>query len=205
MMQNQQKSSAKKQDPLNSKKTKSSQDFKGKTIQDIIQDATESGTNFFEKAKKMQEDVAHNVNDQVKNFMQNPTNAFKEATKRSGFDQATVFDAHRKNMETLNEANKMAVDVMRQITELQGQFMRQTFEDIDEVIRENLSFKSMNPQEQIAKNAQRLQTAVQRAMSHAGQISEVMLQSNKDLFKNVQNRFEEGIQEMKGAMNKTKH
>lgn len=155
---------------------------------------------FFAHAKKMQENV--------KNFTpytKDVENMMKDSMKMPEFDQEKMLKAHRKNMEALNEANKMAVDVMRQITQMQGQFIRQTFEEIDEVIRENLALKNMTPQEQMAKNTQRVQGAVQRAMDHSNNISQVMIKSNQEMFKNVQNRFEEGMKEMQENLNKTKH
>ncbi|CAO4839023.1 MAG: hypothetical protein CNLJKLNK_00894 [Holosporales bacterium] len=155
---------------------------------------------FFAHAKKVQEDVK-----KFTPFNKDPQEMFKEMPKMSTEDREKILHLHRKNMETLNEANKMAVDVMRQITQMQGQFMRQTFEEIDEVIRENLAYKNVTPQEQMAKNTQRVQNAVQRAVEHSGNMSQIMLKSNQELFKNVQNQFEEGMKEMQAMMNKTKH
>ncbi|CAO5676185.1 MAG: hypothetical protein NEHIOOID_00656 [Holosporales bacterium] len=155
---------------------------------------------FFAHAKKVQEDVK-----KFTPFNKDPQEMFKEMPKMSIEDREKVLQLHRKNMETLSEANKMAVDVMRQITQMQGQFMRQTFEEIDEVIRENLAYKNVTPQEQMAKNTQRVQNAVQRAVEHSGNMSQIMLKSNQELFKNVQNQFEEGMKEMQAMMNKTKH
>lgn len=166
--------------------------------------AKASNTNhpFFDQAKKMQEQM-RKINpfaDQTETMMNKMNTQAKQ-----GFDRRHIFNMHKKNMEALNEANTMAVNVMQQIAQLQGRFMEQTFQDIDQIIQENLEFKMQSPEEQFANNSKHMKNAVDRAVAHSNSISQIMLKSNQDLFKNVQNRFEEGMREMHDNINKTKH
>lgn len=158
--------------------------------------------NFFEQAKKMQEQMKkiNPFSEQTEKVADN----FK-ASAKFGLDKERILNMHRKNMEALNEANTMAVNVMKQISQLQGQFMEQTFQEIGDVIQENLNFKNMASGEHLARNKNVVKNAVERAFKHSTSISQIMLKSNQDLFKNVQNRFEEGMKEMQENINKTKH
>ncbi|CAO5674486.1 MAG: hypothetical protein HEEMFOPI_00068 [Holosporales bacterium] len=158
---------------------------------------------FMDASQKMQETIK-NMNP----FAKETATMFKNFNPKGELpkmDQDKMLKMHQKNMETLNEANKLALDVMRQIATLQGQFMSQTFQEVDHLIRENLAFKNQSPQEAAQKQTERFQGAVQRAMDHSHNVSQVMLKSNQELFKSVQNRFEEGMKEMNTTFNKTKH
>lgn len=159
---------------------------------------------FFDAAEKMQESVK-NFNPFLKDSQSHFFKNFSQTGDMPKMDNEKMFSMYKKNMETLGEANKLAVDVMRQIAQIQGQFMRQTFEEIDHVVKENLAFKNVEPEVQLKKNTEHFQGAVKRAMDHSTQVSQIMLKSNQDLFKSVQNRFDEGMKEMQANFNKTKH
>lgn len=164
--------------------------------------ASNNNKNFFEQAKKMQEQMKK-INPFSEHAEKMTDNM--QSSAKLGWDKERILDMHRKNMEALNEANTMAVNVMKQISQLQGQFMEQTFQEIGEVIQENLNFKNMASGDHITRNKKVVTNAVDRAFKHSTSISQIMLKSNQDLFKNVQNRFEEGMKEMQDNINKTKH
>jgi phasin family protein len=168
--------------------------------------ASNNNQNFFEQAKKMQEQMKkiNPFNDHAEKMADNMGDKMKTSAK-FGIDKERILDMHRKNMEALNEANTMAVNVMKQISQLQGEFMEQTFQEIGEVIQENLNFKKMASGDHMTRNKNVVTSAVERAFKHSTSISQIMLKSNQELFKNVQNRFEEGMKEMQENINKTKH
>lgn len=122
-------------------------------------------------------------------------NQFSKQAEMPKVNREAVMASHRKNLETLNEANKMAVDVMKSIATLQGQFMRQTFEDMNAYVKDVISQK-VNPE----AHSEKLKSAVSKAMEHSSNIANIMLKSNQDLFKTIQNRFEDGVEEMQHQM-----
>ncbi len=159
---------------------------------------------FQKSAEKVQENM-QNFNpfsDQGVNFYKKFQ---KTVSEPSGVNAEKTFAANKKNMESLQDANRMALEVMRQITELQGSFMQQTFEDVTEMVRENMSFKNKTPQEYMANQSERIQMAVSRAMEHSSNISNIMLKSNQKLFKSVKTQFDEGMKEMHIHLSKMKH
>lgn len=178
--------------------TDSKKEHKAPHTQDEIADM------FQKSAEKIQENM-HDFNpfadkgaDIYKKFQ-------KKVAKDSGFGADNNFAANKKNMESLQDANKMALEVMRQITELQGRFMQQTFEDVTDMVRENMSAKNKTPQEYMADQGERVQMAVSRAMDHSSNLSDIMLKSNQKLFKNVKTQFDEGMKEMHAHLSKMKH
>ncbi|PIZ33803.1 MAG: hypothetical protein COY39_01615 [Alphaproteobacteria bacterium CG_4_10_14_0_8_um_filter_37_21] len=129
----------------------------------------------------------------------------KKVAQESGFGSDKTFAANKKNMQSLQDANRMALEVMREITELQGRFMQNTFDDVTEMVRENMEFKNKTPQQYMADQGERMQMAVSRAMDHSSNVSDIMLKSNQKLFKNVKTQFDEGMKEMHIHLSKMKH
>jgi phasin family protein len=129
----------------------------------------------------------------------------KSVAEPSRINAEKTFAANKKNMESLQDANRMALEVMRQITELQSRFMEQTFNDVTEMVQENMAFKNKTPQEYMANQGERIQMAVSRAMEHSSNISNIMLKSNQQLFKSVKSQFDEGMKEMHIHLSKMKH
>ncbi len=159
---------------------------------------------FHKSAEKIQENMkdfnpfADKGADIYRNFQ-------KKVAKESSFGSGQTFAANKKNMESLQDANRMALEVMRQITALQGRFMQQTFDDVTEMVRENMEFSNKTPQEYMADQGERIQMAVSRAMDHSSNLSDIMLKSNQRLFKNVKTQFDEGMKEMHIHLSKMKH
>ena len=159
---------------------------------------------FKKSAEKIQENI-HDFNPFADTSAKLYENFQKKVAKESIFDADKTFAANRKNMESLQDANRMALEVMRQITDLQSRFMQQTFEDVTEMVRENMSFKHKTPQEYMSNQSERIQMAVNRAMDHSSNLSDIMLKSNQKLFKNVKTQFDEGMKEMHVYLSKMKH
>ncbi|MDP2194167.1 MAG: phasin family protein [Alphaproteobacteria bacterium] len=123
--------------------------------------------------------------------------------KQTNYEQK--FQSSKQNVESLQDAGKMAFEVMRQITELQSKFIQQAFDDMTDMLRENLQIKHKTPQEYFARQGERMHHAVSRAMEHSGKVSDIVLESNQELFKNVKSQFDEGMKELHTYMSKMKH
>lgn len=173
--------------------------------QDKVRHTQDEIADMFQKsAEKIQENM-QNFNP----FLDQGADLYKKFQKMvgasSGMHAEKTFSANKKNMESLQDANRMALEVMRQITELQSRFIQQTFDDATEMIRENMAFKNKTPQEYMADQGERIQMAVSRAMEHSSNISNIMLKSNQSLFTSVKTQFDEGMKEMHSHFSKMKH
>ena len=71
----------------------------------------------------------------TQNQFQKVKDTMKETVKNISkkmptLDKEAMMNSHKKNMEALTEANKMAIEVMKSLAHLQSQYVKQTFEDI---------------------------------------------------------------------------
>jgi hypothetical protein len=112
------------------------------------------------------------------------------AHKAHKVDHEAVLAGHKKNLEALTDANKMAVEVMKSIAELQGQFVRQTFEDMNKMIRENMSHKP-GEKKDFSVSADSFKNSMQKAVDHAGKVGEVLKKSGGEIHAHLKNHVEE--------------
>ena len=114
----------------------------------------------------------------------------EHAYKIPKVDHEAVLVGHKKNLEALTDANKMAVEVMKSISELQGQFVRQTFEDMNTMIRENMSYKP-GEKKDFSVSADSFKNSIQKAVEHAGKVGEVLKKSGSEIHAHLKNHMEE--------------
>ncbi len=141
------------------------------------------------ESKAEKKDTAHNSsfspNDIFKNF----------ADKMPKVDREEVLNSHRKNLEALSEAQKMAFEVIKNIAQLQAQFVRQTFEAINESMKEVIH----NPtsREKLSAHAETVKKTMSKAVDHHSNLSDILLKSNLDVYKLVQDRFKDHTESLK--------
>lgn len=114
----------------------------------------------------------------------------EHAHKMPKVDHEAALASHKKNLEALTDANKMAVEVMKSIAELQGQFVRQTFEDLNKMIRENMSNKP-GEKKDFSISADSMKNSIQKAVDHAGKVGEVLKKSGGEIHAHLKNHMEE--------------
>ena len=146
-----------------------------------------------------------------KDQKQNPFNPWQEQQERMmaaaqdavknmkmpNLDPMKVMESQQKNLEALNEANKTAVEVMKSITQLQGQYLRQTFEDMNSFVRSSMVMK---PDEASLKyQSQKIQESMEKAVEHGKNVASIVTQSSQNVQEKVKKRAEETLNEMKAA------
>jgi phasin family protein len=139
-----------------------------------------------EEARKRDESAAHPAADMFKAFSQG---------KSPFFDRDTVIGNHRNNLEAINDANKMAIEVMKSISTLQTQYIRQTFEDFNSMLRE-LSTTPPSP-ENWKNQASRMKDSVSKAIDHSSNMANIVVKSNTDIYNQMQNRMNDSFEELK--------
>ncbi len=121
-----------------------------------------------------------------------------------GIDRDELINNHRKNLDAMNDANKMAMDVMKSIATLQSQYIKQTFEDFTAIIRE-MSQKPPS-EDQLKNQASRLKESISKAVDHTSALSNIIVQSNGEFYKKMQNNMNDSFEEMKyKASSRKKH
>lgn len=72
------------------------------------------------------------------NFTKKAKEAFEKLSKhvkRRAVEHNTVIEHHKKNLEALRCAHKKNAEVMKSINTLHGQFAKQTFADLNSMVR----------------------------------------------------------------------
>ncbi len=105
-----------------------------------------------------------------------------------------MMKAHKKNMETLSEANKMAVEVMKSIATLQSQYIKKTFEDMSEVMKDFM--KPDASKEALRKRSATVQDQIHRAFDHTANVNNILSTSQREMFDRMYDRYNEGAEEI---------
>lgn len=133
----------------------------------------------------------------------NPFQMFTESMKNFAGDRDSMIANHKKNIEALTEANKMAVEVMRNITQLQQQYIKQAFDSISGMMKDVMQ-NGMN-QESWKKHTDQLKKHMNESIDHGVKVTTVLTKSQKDIYENMKARASEHLDEIKKASTKTKH
>jgi phasin family protein len=111
------------------------------------------------------------------------------------FDKEKIMKSHRKNIEALTEANKMAVDVLKSLAQLQSQYMKKSFEDMTNMIQGSMKTgDKANPTE---KHATAIKGHIDRTLEHSQAITSTLAQSHRDIYQLFHNRMTSGVKEAK--------
>lgn len=154
-------------------------------------------------SKKMVDDAMnHCVKHDAEEKMQHKNFYNQENFKM--LDKDAMMNHHKKAMETISDANKMAVEIVKSLSSLQTQFMRQSFEDFTSMMKE-MSATPMSP-DSWKNQAKHMKDSLSKAVDHSSNMSNVMIRSNNDLYNKFQNHFSEVFEDMKyNVVSKKKH
>lgn len=123
-------------------------------------------------------------------------------------DREAMMSSHKKNMEALTEANKMAIEVMKSIAQLQSQYVKQTFEDMTSIMRDTMGHQNSS-KEILEKQSNHMKDQVQKAFDHGASITSTLAKSQREIFDIMHNRYHQGAQEtfdlQEKVTKKTKH
>ena len=132
----------------------------------------------------------------------NISELLKGMNKFPPVDKEALMASHRKNLDALTEANKTAIEVMKSITQLQKEYLKQTFEDLKTSFKEKV--QTVNPKEMASNHASHLKSHVSKAMEHGNTLASTLGQSHKQIMEILRNRFSEGAQETKDLIQRKK-
>lgn len=113
------------------------------------------------------------------------------------FDKDALMSMHRKNLEAVAEANKIAMDVIKSVTQLQSQYIRQAFEDMSAMVRD----VSAQPfaQETWDKQVSCMKNNINQAVEHSTKMASVVAESHKDIHRTFKDRMASNVSDMKDS------
>lgn len=115
-------------------------------------------------------------------------------------DMDAVLAAHRKNIETLTAANRVAIEGAQAVARRNMEIMQKTMSELTENLR---SFASPEPpQARAAKQAELLKTAYETAVANMKEIGDLIQKSHAEALGLINNRFVEAMDEVKALAEK---
>jgi hypothetical protein len=123
-------------------------------------------------------------------FNNNPFAAWKQL-----MDKDSSMGHHKKNLEAMAEASKVAADVVKSIAQLQSEYVKQTFEDMNKMMGELMSAPAHKAD--FTKHSGKVSEHMHRSTEHAKAVANKIAQSQKHAFEIMQGRAKAGMEAMK--------
>ncbi len=122
-------------------------------------------------------------------------NAFAGLFKFPLFDVDAVLDAQRKTVEALVEAQRVAFEGYKAVSEKQAEAVQKALEDVSGAAHEVLNGKT--PEVNAQKQIELAQNLTRSSFETFREVSELTLKANRDAFAVIQKRWSEGAETFK--------
>jgi phasin family protein len=163
-------------------------DDTSKHAADAARATLESGTNAAHA-------IGRNMTDMGAKAMGEFTRMFSAMKMPVMPDMEALMAAHRRNLETLSAANRVALEGAQAVARRNMEIMQQTMSELTEGMR-HLSAPEA-PQARAARQADMLKSAYERAVGNLQEISDLIQRSNGEALSLLNHRFAEAIDEVK--------
>jgi phasin family protein len=117
-------------------------------------------------------------------------------------DGEALMAAHRRNMEALSAANRVALEGAQAVAKRHMEIMQQTMAEVTETLR-SLS-TSLAPQDKAAKQAELLKQAYEHAVSNTRELADLIQRSNAEAVGLLNRRVGEALDEVRALVSKAK-
>jgi len=122
--------------------------------------------------------------------------------KIPGVDVDSVLATQQKNIQAVTAANQLAFEGMQAVFRRQSEILRQTVEQTTAMVSELMAAGS--PEEKVAKQADLVKSAYEKALSNMRELAELVARSNTEAAEVISKRVSESLEELKSAVAKTK-
>jgi len=116
-------------------------------------------------------------------------------------DMDSFLALHRKNLEVLTAANKVALEGAQTVARRHMEIMQQTMQELSETMRELASPDS--PQMKAAKQTEVMKASYERAVAHVKELADLIQRSNGEALNLLHVRFTEAMDEVKQLAHQT--
>lgn len=115
-------------------------------------------------------------------------------------DPGILMAAHRRNMDVLSQANRMALEGAQAVARRHMEIMQQTMAELTDHVRELANADS--PQAKAARQAELVKTTYEHAVSNIRELSDLIQRSNGEAITLLNERFREAMDEIKQILDK---
>lgn len=116
-------------------------------------------------------------------------------------DMEGFLSAHRRNMETLASANRVALEGAQTVAKRHMEIVQQTMQEMTDTIRELTTTES--PQARAARQAELVKQGYERAVAHMRELADLIQRSNGEALSMLNHRFTEAMDEVKAMAQKS--
>lgn len=128
---------------------------------------------------------------------------FKKFNEFKGnVDRDNLLINHKKNMDTLGEVNKLAMEVMRSVNQLQTQYFRQAFEEMGKMATDYMN--QVSKTNLMNMHTEGLKSKIDAANEMGVKITNQIAKSGKDMYEVLKQRVSEGMEDMRNIAEKNK-
>ncbi len=115
-------------------------------------------------------------------------------------DMEALMSAHRRNLETLSAANRVALEGAQAVARRNMEIMQQTMSELTDGMRQFSSGEP--PQARAVRQADMLKGAYERAVGNMQEIGDLIQRSSGEALELLNKRFVEAVDEVKGLVAK---
>ena len=162
---------------------------------------TDQMTDAADKAKAQMGEAARKMTDFGANAMSDFTRMFADMKLPAMPDMEALMAAHRRNLETLSAANRVALEGAQAVARRNMEIMQQTMTELTDTMR---SFGGVeNPTTRAARQAELLKASYERAVANMQEIGDLIQKSSGEAIGLLNHRFAEALDEVKLLAAKT--
>jgi phasin family protein len=110
-------------------------------------------------------------------------------------DVDAVVASQRKNIEALTQANQLAVEGVQAVARRQVEIARQAMEEFSAMIRDLA--QPVSPEDRIAKQAEFSKLALEKGLTNARELTEMVAKANTEAFNVINKRLTESLDEVR--------
>ncbi len=115
-------------------------------------------------------------------------------------DVEAVLSTHKRNLEALTEANRVALEGAQVVARRHMEIMQSTMSELGETLKELTT--STNPSSRAAKHADLLRQAFETSVANSRELGDLIQKSNNEALSKLNGRFSEAMTEMKVLFDK---
>jgi len=113
-----------------------------------------------------------------------------------GVDLEAAVASQRKNIEALTQANQLAVEGVQALMRRQVEITRQAMEDFSAMFRDFVQ-PNGSPEDRFAKQAEYSKHAIEKGLSKAKELTELVTKANTEAFNVINKRVTESLDEVR--------
>ena len=110
-------------------------------------------------------------------------------------DMDSFLSLHRKNLEVLTAANKVALEGAQTVARRHMEIMQETMQEVSETMRDLAAADS--PQAKAAKQTEKMKLSYERAVANVKELADLIQRSNGEALGMLHQRFTESMDEVK--------